>query len=97
VAALGQKFTKVPHFIFVCPEDPVALHKRFATVHPATVSQGAQFEMAHLQFTGQIGKAPSESSSPYAMIKGKICAYYGNIGGDSHHRYRSWEHCYCFF
>jgi hypothetical protein len=31
------------------------------------------------------------------MIHEKICAYYGEIIGDTHHRYRSWEHCYRFF
>jgi hypothetical protein len=31
------------------------------------------------------------------MIHKKICSYYGDIAGDPHHRYRSWEHCYRFF
>ena len=31
------------------------------------------------------------------MIHEKICEYYGNVAGDPHHRYRSWEHCYRFF
>jgi len=31
------------------------------------------------------------------MIHEKICAYFGKIAGDPHHRYRSWEHCYQFF
>lgn len=31
------------------------------------------------------------------MIHEKISDYYGDIAGDPHHRYRSWEHCYRFF
>lgn len=31
------------------------------------------------------------------MIHEKISAYFGEIAGDPHHRYRSWEHCYRFF
>ena len=31
------------------------------------------------------------------MIHEKISAYYGDIAGDQHHRYRSWEHCYRYF
>lgn len=27
----------------------------------------------------------------------KIEAFYGKVAADSHHRYRSWEHCYRFF
>ena len=27
----------------------------------------------------------------------KIVAYHSGLGGDPHHRYRSWEHCYQFF
>jgi hypothetical protein len=30
-------------------------------------------------------------------IPQKIRAYYGDLFGDEHHRYRSWEHCYRFF
>lgn len=26
-----------------------------------------------------------------------IRAYHGDLAGDEHHRYRSWEHCYRFF
>jgi hypothetical protein len=31
------------------------------------------------------------------MIHEKISAYFGEVAGDPHHRYRSWEHCYRFF
>ena len=31
------------------------------------------------------------------MIQEKISAYFGEVVGDPHHRYRSWEHCYRFF
>jgi hypothetical protein len=31
------------------------------------------------------------------MIHEKISAYFGEVIGDPHHRYRSWEHCYRFF
>jgi hypothetical protein len=31
------------------------------------------------------------------MIHEKISAYFGEVVGDPHHRYRSWEHCYHFF
>jgi len=31
------------------------------------------------------------------MIHEKISAYFGEVVGDPHHRYRSWEHCYRFF
>jgi hypothetical protein len=31
------------------------------------------------------------------MIHEKISAYFGEVAGDPHHRYRSWEHCYGFF
>jgi len=31
------------------------------------------------------------------MIHEKINAYFGEVVGDPHHRYRSWEHCYHFF
>jgi hypothetical protein len=30
-------------------------------------------------------------------ISQKIRAYYHALASDSHHRYRSWEHCYAFF
>lgn len=30
-------------------------------------------------------------------ITQKIRAYHGDLAGDEHHRYRSWEHCYRFF
>jgi hypothetical protein len=31
------------------------------------------------------------------MIHEKISAYFGEVVGNPHHRYRSWEHCYGFF
>src|SRR5262245_41156096 len=31
------------------------------------------------------------------MIHEKISAYFAEVVGDPHHRYRSWEHCYRFF
>lgn len=31
------------------------------------------------------------------MIHEKISAYFGEVAGNPHHRYRSWEHCYRFF
>src|SRR5262245_56952795 len=31
------------------------------------------------------------------MIHEKISAYFGEVVGDPHHRYGSWEHCYRFF
>lgn len=31
------------------------------------------------------------------QIHEKISAYFGEVAGDPHHRYRSWEHCYRFF
>ncbi len=31
------------------------------------------------------------------LIHQKIRAYHGDLAGDPHHRYRSWEHCYGFF
>jgi hypothetical protein len=30
-------------------------------------------------------------------IRPVIVAYHGDVAGDPHHRYRSWEHCYQFF
>jgi hypothetical protein len=30
-------------------------------------------------------------------IESTIHAYFGDLEGDKHHRYRSWEHCYRFF
>ena len=30
-------------------------------------------------------------------IHQKVVAYHGDLAGDPHHRYRSWEHCYSFF
>ena len=30
-------------------------------------------------------------------IPEKILAYHGDLAGNEHHRYRSWEHCYRFF
>lgn len=30
-------------------------------------------------------------------IAQKIHAYHGDLAGDKHHRFRSWEHCYLFF
>jgi hypothetical protein len=35
---------------------------------------------------------------PHAMtIARKIRAWFGDYAGSPHSRYRSWEHCYCFF
>jgi hypothetical protein len=31
------------------------------------------------------------------MIHEKISAYFEEVLGDPHHRYRSWEHCYRYF
>ncbi len=30
-------------------------------------------------------------------IRTKIAAFHGELAGDEHHRYRSWEHCYGYF
>ena len=30
-------------------------------------------------------------------IESTIQSYFGNVEGDEHHRYRSWDHCYRFF
>jgi hypothetical protein len=30
-------------------------------------------------------------------VRQMILAYHGDLAGDPHHRYRSWEHCYDFF
>jgi hypothetical protein len=30
-------------------------------------------------------------------VREMILAYHGDLAGDPHHRYRSWEHCYGFF
>jgi hypothetical protein len=39
----------------------------------------------------------SEVPDGGTMIHEKISAYFGEVAGDPHHRYRSWEHCYRFF
>lgn len=30
-------------------------------------------------------------------VRKLVRAWFGNVIRDEHHRYRSWEHCYCFF
>jgi hypothetical protein len=43
------------------------------------------------------GAALADQMEGSMSIGQKIRAFYAGIAEDEHHRYRSWEHCYCFF